>query len=231
MNRARRLCSYISFNTQLLANGYGGHRKEFNTIHPYTMVTVPRLIKLYQNSSRSIREGLTGSFVECGVCNGGSAGTILLGSRKEGAQRHLWLFDSFEGCPEPSPDDISVDGLTGITGICKGSEDQVKELLIDKLKGEQQFIHIVKGWFKDTLHKYKNEIGPIALLHLDGDWFESTMTCLTELYDNVVPGGYIQIDDYGYWKGCKNAVDEFLQIRGINTKLTKIDRGGRYLIK
>ena len=55
---------------------------------------------------------------------------------------------------------------------------------------------MVKGLFQDTLPH--SEIQHIALLHLDGDWYDSTRVCLEQLYDKVSPGGVIQIDDYGH---------------------------------
>lgn len=35
------------------------------------------------------------------------------------------------------------------------------------------------------------------------------MVALENLYDLVVPGGYVIIDDYFYWDGCRNVVNEF----------------------
>jgi hypothetical protein len=67
----------------------------------------------------------------------------------------------------------------------------------------------VKGWFEDTLFASKGEIGSIALLHVDCDWYESVRLVLAELYDQIVPGGVIAIDDYYAWLGCRKAVDEF----------------------
>jgi hypothetical protein len=87
----------------------------------------------------------------------------------------------------------------------------------------------VKGLFQDTLPTY--DIPPISLLHLDGDWYDSTMTCLNHLWDKVSPGGIVQIDDYGSWQGCRKAVDEFMDRHEINDQLHFIDRNGRYLIK
>jgi O-methyltransferase len=37
------------------------------------------------------------------------------------------------------------------------------------------------------------------------------------------------IDDYGYWKGSKKAVDDYFKNKNLN--LFKIDFTGRYLIK
>jgi hypothetical protein len=54
---------------------------------------------------------------------------------------------------------------------------------------------------------------------------------LEELYDKVVPGGIIQFDDYGYWKGARKAVDEFLAKREIKAPLKKLDYSGRSLQK
>jgi hypothetical protein len=49
------------------------------------------------------------------------------------------------------------------------------------------------------------------------------MVCLENLYDLVVPGGYVIVDDYGYWEGCKTACDEFFAKRGL--KVTMEGRG------
>jgi hypothetical protein len=55
--------------------------------------------------------------------------------------------------------------------------------------------------------------------------------CLDNLYDKVVPRGVIQFDDYGYWKGARKAVDEFLEKRQIPAGLQQLDYSGRFLIK
>ena len=77
----------------------------------------------------------------------------------------------------------------------------------------------------------KSAIGPIAILRLDADWYESTKCALENLYDNVVSGGYIVIDDYMYWEGCRKAVDEFLAKKDFNANLHKIDYKGVYFQK
>jgi hypothetical protein len=64
------------------------------------------------------------------------------------------------------------------------------------------------------------------VLRVDGDWYESTKCCLENLYDNVVSGGFLIIDDYGTCHGCKKAVDEFIQRRGLNVQFFSDGRGG-----
>jgi O-methyltransferase len=56
-------------------------------------------------------------------------------------------------------------------------------------------------------------------------------SCLDNLYHKVSNGGIIQFDDYGYWKGARKAVDEFLDARGIRAPLKKLDYSGRILVK
>ena len=68
-------------------------------------------------------------------------------------------------------------------------------------------MHLVRGLFGDTLHVTE----PVALAHLDGDWFDSVMTCLQRIEPRVVPGGVLVIDDYEQWSGCREAVDEYFR--------------------
>jgi hypothetical protein len=90
-------------------------------------------------------------------------------------------------------------------------------------------VTFVKGLFQETLPI--TPLSRIAVLHIDGDWYESVKVCLDSLYDKVVPGGIIQLDDYGYWQGARKAVDEFLEMRGIRSRLQRLDYSGRFLIK
>jgi len=74
-------------------------------------------------------------------------------------------------------------------------------------------VTITKGWFQDTLPLKTEAIGKIAVLRLDGDFSESTKFCLEKLYDQVVSGDTVIIDDYGVFPGCLRAVDEFIAAR------------------
>jgi O-methyltransferase len=68
----------------------------------------------------------------------------------------------------------------------------------------------------------------IAVLHPDGDWYESALVTLEALYDRVSPGGFVVIDDYGHWEGARRATDEFRRRRGIHEPLVRVDYTGRY---
>jgi len=167
--------------------------------------------------------------------NGGSAAIIAATATKD-INRHIWLFDSWEGFPETEEIDIGYDGKHAEKGAALGSEETVRELLFSQLKLDSDRVHLVKGWFDDTLPI--TDIGPIALLHLDCDLYKSVKFCLEQLYDDIISGGYIYIDDYQYYiddyqyyKGCKKAVDEFIKRRNLKVKLTEYGEWGKYFRK
>jgi predicted O-methyltransferase YrrM len=94
-------------------------------------------------------------------------------------------------------------------------------------------VTLTKGFFKDTLNIQENidKIGDIAVLRLDGDWYDSTKVCLEKLYDKVIEGGVIIIDDYGHFIGAKRATDEFRQKYSINSPLNQTDYTEYYWVK
>jgi hypothetical protein len=90
---------------------------------------------------------------------------------------------------------------------------------------------IHSGWFQSTLPNLGSELHSIAVLRLDGDWYESTKICFDYLYDRVSPGGVILLDDYFCWEGCRKATDEFRVARGLKEPIIRIDSDSGYWIK
>jgi asparagine synthase (glutamine-hydrolysing) len=74
---------------------------------------------------------------------------------------------------------------------------------------EENNVELIRGLFEDTIRLDE----PVAFAHLDGDWYESTMTCLERIAPLLVPGGTIVLDDYYKWSGCRAAVDEYFADR------------------
>ncbi|KPJ57012.1 hypothetical protein AMJ49_03115 [Parcubacteria bacterium DG_74_2] len=196
----------------------------FSKVSPFTKVPYLRLTNTYNLARKVERNRIDGAFVECGVWKGGCAAVMAYVARK--STRKIWLFDSFKGLPESTKEDKNKHK---ISGSLVASPDDCKKVLFNQLKLNKINIVIRKGWFRDVLPKSKPEIGKIALLRTDADWYESTKQCLENLYENVVSGGYVIIDDYGYFSGCKKAVDEF--IKGKNIKINKIDGIGIFFQK
>jgi len=212
----------------------------FMKVYPYTMVSYKKLSNIYELSKLIEKEKKEGAFVECGVWKGGCAAVAAFVAKKAKSNRKIWLVDSFEGLPEPTIKDGLVaknfalnktSGKLLTINQCVGPLEDVKKIFFSKLKIDKDNVNIIKGWFQNTLPEAKSKIGPIAILRLDGDWYESTKCCLDNLYDNVIPGGYIVEDDYGYWEGSRRAFDEFFEERKINPTIVKIDYAGIYFKK
>lgn len=162
---------------------------------------------------------IPGDFVEAGVALGGSA--IVLASQMP-AERRFHGFDIFGMIPPTSDEDgkvaneryavIASGDSQGIGGdIYYGYEDDLYEKVRAAFErfgipvdGRRVFLH--RGPFEETMRFD----GPIALAHIDGDWYRSVKTALERIYPCLSPGGLCIIDDYHDWSGCKRAVDEFL---------------------
>lgn len=198
----------------------------------FTMVTSKNLITLYNLVQRANAHGVPGDIAECGVWNGGSA--VMMASAMQDAdasapQRALWLFDSFQGLPPPSERDGAAEQEAYFEGWCKGDERNV-ERAFHSFGLPLHNVTIVPGWFNDTLHTAK--VGQIAVLHIDADWYDSVKVVLDNFYDRVAPGGFVMLDDYGYWSGCDRAVADFFAERGItNVAIKQTDHGGAYFQK
>jgi len=195
-------------------------------VAPYTKAGYPRLANVYELSNKVEKNRITGSFVECGTWKGGCAAIMGAVANRYGTGRKTWYLDSFEGMPE-KPSDKDTDNPEEIMGdVLKASVADVEELIFGKLHLPKENNFIIKGWFQETFPKIKKDMGQIALLRLDADWYEATIYCLRELYDQVVNGGYIIFDDYARWEGCRAAVREFSEERKINPKFEFIGNYG-----
>jgi cephalosporin hydroxylase/Flp pilus assembly protein TadD len=198
-------------------------------IRPYTMLSEERLYSLFSLAKHICAENIPGNFIECGVAGGGSTALMAAIIKRYTKQpRWLYAFDSFAGMPTPTQQDtcygVPANATGWGTGTCAAPETSVREICT-KL-GVSEIVRTIKGDFRDTLPQMRNQVGAIALLHMDGDWYESTKAILHNLYDRVVNDGVIQVDDYGNWEGCRQAVKEFEALHQIEFDLNPIDETG-----
>jgi lipopolysaccharide biosynthesis glycosyltransferase len=200
----------------------------------FTMVSKERLINLYNHCKKF--KNTNYSFIECGVAKGGC---LALMSYTAGNNNKIYGFDSFEGMPDITEKDIGDYNKSNIYGgfgsvgdnLSGGIENVYNTFKI--LNIDMKNTTLIKGFFKDTLNIQENidSIENIGVLRLDGDWYESTRICLEKLYDKVVVGGIIIIDDYGHWIGAKRATDEFRAKHNILAPLIQTDYTEYYWIK
>jgi O-methyltransferase len=208
----------------------------------HTMTTFERLASLWEQVRYLDRYGIGGDLVECGVWKGGSVGLMALAHLAAGPPRRtLQLFDSFAGLPEPRAE---MDGRGAVRYAgergggklesidqCVGPLADNRRLLEEAIGYPRELLRYHVGWFEQTVPAAVAEMGPIALLRLDGDWYESTRIPLAHLYAKVVHGGIVVIDDYGQWEGSRRAVDEFLATLGEPVLLNHIDYTSRYWLR
>jgi len=186
--------------------------------------------------------GLGGDIVECGVGRGRSLITIasinkLISSLDYREERKIFALDSFDGFPEPTEFDNSPrspkkgEWSMSPNKQFKYSPETIAKVM--KLADIDSKIDYVEGFFDKTTENL--EVENISILHLDGDLYESVKTPLNNLWQKVVIGGLIVIDDYTVEKtedesfpGARTAIKEFLRDNVCFDYLTSM-RGTPYL--
>jgi len=200
---------------------------------PYTMGGRKALENAFDIISLVERNKIPGVLIECGVAEGGTAAMLALANKELGANvREKWFFDSYEGLPEPTEEDY-INGKAGgfirplPKGSCLGTLEQVGDLMFNTLNMSEDEVHLIKGWFQDTVPANKDKVGDaIAVLRLDGDWYESTKIPLDNFHEKLCKGSVVIIDDYGTCYGAERATNEFRNEHNITTPLNPDGRGG-----
>jgi hypothetical protein len=210
-------------------------------VRPYTMTSVQRLVALCDAVQYVVRNQIPGDIVECGVWKGGSMMAVARTLMQAGDQsRHLYLFDTYEGMISPSDKDISAAGESASDLLrnedkedsesvwCVATLDEVRRV-VGGIGYESTKVHFVKGRIEETLPKMAPE--RISLLRLDTDWYESTRHEMRQLFPRLSKGGVLIIDDYGYWLGARQAIDEYIKENKLQILLHRVDETGRCAIK
>ena len=106
--------------------------------------------------------------------------------------------------------------------------DEVRRNLFSTGYPENQ-LSFVEGPVEETIPETVPD--KIALLRLDTDWYESTLHELRHLYPLLSEGGVLIIDDYGHWKGAREATDQYLREESPKILLNRIDMTCRLGVK
>ena len=206
-------------------------------VRPWTMTSVERIYALIQAVRYISANSISGAIVECGVWKGGSMAAIartLL--QMQDVTRDLYLFDTFEGMTPPSPKDVDYSGRQAAEVLledpgyrCADAPlEQVKEMLYASGYPNERF-RFVKGRVEESIPASAPE--KISLLRLDTDWYASTKHELVHLFPRLVRGGVLIIDDYGHWRGSRQACDEYFEQNRVPILLNRIDYTGRIGLK
>lgn len=218
------------------------HIEIIKAVKPYTMTSIERLFGLIEAVKYIVEKGIEGDIVECGVWKGGSMLAVAETLVKLGdSSRKLLLYDTFEGMTAPQEVDESFSKEKAASLLDKDKHKKSESVVwaysgLDEVKATmqksaypQENILYFKGDVLKTLPE--NLPDSIALLRLDTDWYESTKHELVHLYPKLQQRGVLIIDDYGYWKGSRKAVDEYFAENKIPIFLNRMDDTGRIALK
>jgi len=245
----RRTANTKSIMSQLCL--YPNESKLILEDYKYSIKNTHRSVLQILNIEDAIKQikanNIEGSLVEAGMYTGGASAYMLLSASRNlgNTNREYWGFDSFQGMPMPSPEDGDYAAMwvagVNLSSISEDSKYKGSRINLANIKDVKRYIegtgydaerlHIVKGWFHETLIQCADNIGKIALLRLDADFYEPTRISLEILYPLLVDKGILIIDDYGAFEGCKKAVDEYFEEAGIKPVLHYVDHSIRYVIK
>jgi hypothetical protein len=194
-----------------------------------TMLPHVRLDNIRHCVEQVLHDGVAGDFIETGVWRGGGCifmrGCLMAMGAPE---RTVWVADSFEGLPEPDPSRTKEAEFykspllqKGYQKMAAGLEEVTRNFTAYDLLDDH--VKFLQGWFKDTLPTAPIE--RLAVMRLDGDYYDSTMDGLKALYPKLSPGGFAIIDDYGedLWTDCRRAVEDYRAENGIDEPLIKVD--------
>ena len=159
-----------------------------------------------------------GAIVEAGCGLGGSAITLAAAKNKD---RLLVVYDVFGLHPPPSEKDdfdshqryelIRSGKSPGIGdnlyyGYEKNLYAKVLQLFADfGFEVTENNVSLVRGYYEDTL-KINS---PVALAHIDCDWYDSVLVCLNRIEPHLVKGGVLVVGTY--WRGSRDAVRDYFE--------------------
>jgi len=203
-------------------------------VRPYTMTSIERVTGLCNAVRYVVRSKIDGAIAECGVWKGGSMMSVALTLLELGELRDLYLFDTFEGMTPPTEEDVTYAGVTAAELLASPTGRMRLDAAMDQVRDAvastgypMDRVHFVPGRVEDTVPDRAPD--RLALLRLDTDFYASTIHELAHLYPRLTTGGVLIIDDYGAWKGARQAVDEYFRDTAI--LLNRLDWTGRLMVK
>lgn len=155
-----------------------------------------------------------GAVIEVGCYKGG---TITQMRKTIGGARAFIGYDTFYGLPRPTKMDL-VDTTE------PHKEGDFGDVDFKEFAGEihKHGIQIYRGRFPEGATDF-----PVMFAHVDTDLHDDISRPLIWLYRNLVMGGEIVVDDYGWHRtpGVKIAVDEQIRIK----RFSEVARNGNQI--
>ena len=181
-----------------------------------------RFYSFVLNLEYIFKKEIPGDFAELGVYKGGTA--VIFSEYAAQQNRMLYLFDTFSG--------FSQDDLTGMDGGMQKAFTDTDLASVKQLVGHEDRCVYFPGYFPDTLTAELDD-SRFAFISLDCDLYKPTKSGLEFFYPRLSAGGMIFLHDYssGYWPGCTQAIDEFVDANKLHLVLFPDKSGSAVLQK
>lgn len=162
--------------------------KTYDIISSNTLVDIYRCFELWQ-LIKNLKDK-KGVVLEVGVWKGGTGSLIAAANPSD----IVYLADTFEGVVKASCKDTIYKG-----GEHSDTNETIVKNLLKKLNITN--FEILKGIFPDTVN-FGEDVPNIKLCHIDVDTYDSAYDVFNYIWPNIVKGGIVVFDDYGFW-GCE----------------------------
>lgn len=202
------------------------HKKFMDSDIVYSMASESEIDFMRIAIKDILQSQIVGDIVQAGVWRGGMSiwmnyliYNLFPGQNIE--PRKLWLFDSYGEFPCPTyPRDKYVHPVTEIL-YENHATTEVVESNFEKFGIPTSNVYLVKGKFEDSIKNV--DIPKISILHLDCDYYDSTLLMIEKYYPKITKGGYIIINNYYYeYIHAKIAVDEYRGKNNITNPVIKL---------
>jgi len=202
---------------------YNAELRRFGNDWPpsgFTMTGTVRLDNFRAAVLEAVRNEIPGAIVELGVWRGGSmilADAVL---KEVNESRELYLFDAYE----------TIKGYGSGATFLEVSEELVRSHF-DQLDLGGPHVHFVKGLFMDTVPAWKEKNIQIAVLRVDGNFYDSYQDAMYYFYEKVPIGGVVIFDDVMSHPAVARFWEDFKAEQGLSEELVRIDNHSAWFRK
>ncbi|MDA9050792.1 TylF/MycF family methyltransferase [bacterium] len=149
-----------------------------------------------------LADAVPGSLIELGFGKGNSLKEFISYMNNiEINKRNIWIYESFDGYNEPTPEDNQA--------FKKGDFKRPPQPAYDIKNTINTKVELVKGYIEETLPT-RYDKSSVSILHSHLISYSSTLHGLENFEKYMPPGSVIVVTDYQTFDGTKQAVDEFL---------------------
>ncbi len=206
-------------------------------IRPATSLNDALLFSLFSMAKRLCADNVPGNFVEFGHAGGGAAALLAYVLKRYSKQpRRVLVCVPEEVDPEilktlkklgisPSEQKRLTGAAPGLEGVASvASEPGVREACARL--GVADVVSAWKGEFREILPKLRDHLGMIAILHVGAASAEAAGVALEQLYDRIVDGGLLQVDDAASGETPARVIAAFEARRRLKALAQPVDGAG-----